>query len=344
MSINGLAIAHYERSDLDGAKALYEQYLDIEREVGSKINTAGALGNIANVEDARGELAEARRLNEESLKIFAEVGDQRAMGTALSNLAILLYEQGDLAGATRKFDEALEIKRKIGYQRGIAYDLSGLSEILRAEGKLTAAQQKEEDSLAIRNQLGEKHNAAASLLYLAILALEDHKSLEAERIAAETAQEFHHEKSAADEAAAEEVEARSLLAQGKISEAQAAINRANVLARGLPNLPLSFDMSATSARIRLARKSSPNAATTTSAKKDLESSLVLAHKCGYLEYEYKISLALGEIELQSGDTTRGRARLQAVVSDANRKGFGLIARNAIAVLKEQSAQHKQGSQ
>lgn len=333
MSINGLATARYERSDLRGAKALYEQYLEIEREVGSKINTAGALGNIANVEDARGNLGEARRLNEESLKIFAEVGDKRAMGTALGNLAILLYEQGDLEGARKKFDEALEIKRKIGYQRGIAYDLSGLSEILRAEGDLVAARQKQDEALAIRNQLGAKHGAAASRLYLAILDLEDHRPADAEKTATETAQQFHQEKSVADEAAAEEVEARSLLAQGKISEAQAAINRARTLAQATSNLPLTFDISATSARIRIAWKRPPNPSAVASAKKDLEPSLHVARKCRYLEYEYKLRLVLGEIELQSGEVRSGRARLETLAKDASEKGFDLIARNATAVLK-----------
>lgn len=337
MSINGLATVHYERGDLAGAKAFYEQYLAIEREVGSKINTAGALGNIANVEEARGNLAEARRLNEESVQIFTEVGDQRALGTALGNLAILLYEQGDLEGAKKKFEEALEIKRKIGYQRGIAYDLSGLSEILRAQGDLPAARQKQEEALAIRNQLGEKHNAAASRLYVAILDLEDHKPGDAEKIATQTGLEFQQEKSAADEAAAEEVKARSLLAQGKISEAQTAIDRARTLAKATSNLPLAFDISATSARIRVGTKKPPNPSMNTGAKEEIESSLTVARKCGYLEYEYRLLLALGDVELRSGDTRQGRTHLEALEREAKQKGFVLIARKATVALKEQAA-------
>jgi hypothetical protein len=40
MSINGLATTHYERGDLTRTKKLYEQYLEIEHVVDSKINTA----------------------------------------------------------------------------------------------------------------------------------------------------------------------------------------------------------------------------------------------------------------------------------------------------------------
>jgi len=255
------------------------------------------------------------------------------MGTTLGNLAILIYEQGDLEGARKKFDEALEIKRKIGYQRGIAYDLSGLSEILRAEGSLDAARKKQEEALAIRDQLGEKHNAAESRLYLANLDLEEQRPAEAEQIATASAQQFHEDKSAADEAAANEVEARSLLAQGKITEAQAAIDRARALAQGSSNLPLRFDISATSARVRMAEKPPPNPSSSMKVKKDLASSLSIAHKCGYFEYEYKQGLVLGEVEGQSGEERQGRARLERIIGEANQKGFGLIARDARALLK-----------
>ncbi len=140
-------------------------------------------------------------------------------------------------------------------------------------------------------------------------------------------------KSTADEAAAEEVQARSLLVQGKISEARAAANRARSLVQGASNLPLSFDISATSARVSIAGRRPPNPSAVASAKRDLQSSLAVANKCGYLEYEYKLVLALGEIELQSGETRQGRARLEALAKDASKKGFGLIARNATAALK-----------
>jgi len=341
MSINGLATVRYERGDFHSAKALYQQYYEIEREVGSKVNAAGALGNIANIDDAQGNLAEARRLNEESVPIFAEVGDQRAMGTALGNIAILMYEQGDLEGARKKFEEALDIKRKIGYQRGIAYDLAGLGEIYRAEGNLAAAQQKHEESLTIRNQLGEKHNAAASRVYLAVLALENQKPAEAEKIAREATLEFQSEKSAAAEAGAEEVVARTLLAQGKYSEAKTTIGRVKSLSRNVLDLPLAFDIAVTSARISVAGRSPSTLFAATNAKSNLESSLVVARRCGYLEYEYKLSLVLGEFELDFGKARQGRARLEALVTETNRKGFGLIARHASAGLKAQIGEAEQ---
>jgi DNA-binding winged helix-turn-helix (wHTH) protein/tetratricopeptide (TPR) repeat protein/TolB-like protein len=339
LSINGLAITCYERGQLRQAKQLYQQYLEIEKEVGSKINTAGALGNLANVAEEQGELSESRRLNEESLKIFEEVGNQRALGTALGNLASVLFEMGDLKGSRKRYQEALEIKRKIGYQRGIAYDLSGLSEVSRAEGDLVAARQNQEESLAIRTQLGEKHNAAASRLYLALLSLEELKPAEAERIALETGEEFRKEKSSSDEAAADVVLANSLLAQAKIAKAQEAISRAKTISGHLTNRRLAFEISIASARISLAGKKPPGAYSVVKASENLETAVAEARKCGYLEYEYKIRLALGEMALESGATREGRARLQTLAADAEAAGFRSLAQNASFLLEAKPSQH-----
>ena len=56
--------------------------------------------------------------------------------------------------------------------------------------------------------------------------------------------------------------------------------------------------------------------------------LTEARKYGYLNYEYKARLALGEVELKSGKTAAGRARLATLDKDASRTGFLLIARKA----------------
>ena len=77
--------------------------------------------------------------------------------------------------------------------------------------------------------------------------------------------------------------------------------------------------------------------TSMSIKRDLESALSVAHKCGYVEYEYKLGLALGEVELKSGAEKQGSARLERIIGEANHKGFRLIVRDATELLKTQPA-------
>ena len=341
LTLNSMAVIHYERGELDQAKHLYEQTLEIQRGVGSKTNTAGALGNLANVADAQGNLAEALRLNEESLTIFGETGDQRATGTALGNVAILLYEMGDLAGARSKYAESLEIKQKIGYQRGIAYDLSGLGEVYRAEGDSGTSRQKQEEALAIRKRIGEKHNVAASTLYLAQLTLEEGKAVEAEKQARAAAGEFQAEKSDPDLAMALVVLSQARLAQNKMAESREAIDEARKLAGKPTSIPLQFEILIASSRIAMAEENAERKLRATESHEKLDAALSRARKSGYLEYEYKLRLLLGQLDLFLGNTSKGRAELAALQNDASRHGFGLITRKANTALNAPSGSNGQ---
>jgi hypothetical protein len=51
---------------------------------------------------------------------------------------------------------------------------------------------------------------------------------------------------------------------------------------------------------------------------------------GYLGHELEANLALGEIEIASGQTAQGRSRLQTVKQQARAKGLLLIANQAAA--------------
>ena len=61
----------------------------------------------------------------------------------------------------------------------------------------------------------------------------------------------------------------------------------------------------------------------------LERALTEATHFGFISYQYEARLALGEIELASGQTARGRSRLDALAREAPGRGFGLIARKAL---------------
>ena len=63
----------------------------------------------------------------------------------------------------------------------------------------------------------------------------------------------------------------------------------------------------------------------------LASSLSLARKCGYLEYQYKLTLAIAQINLQSGRAPKARTTLAVLAKGSASKGFALIARRAAAL-------------
>ncbi len=329
LATNGLATLFYNRGELDKAKKFYQQYLALEREVDSKVNTAGALGNIANIEDARGNLHEAIRLNEESIRIFTEAGDQRALATATNNLAILLYELGELDSAAKEFTAAAEIARKIGYQRGVAYDLSGLGDVQKSRGNLDQALSLYREALGIRNQLGEKHNAAVSRLSLALIDLEKDSPVGAEDSVAEIAEEFQKDHSESDEGSAREIQARIFLAQHKFAQAGAALNRAHLLAKASPGLPLALDIALTSIQLDLTIHHN-----IASLSSEISRLLATTQKSGYREYSYKVGLLEAEFDIAHGRVEQGRNQIKSIAQDSQANGFGLIAQKANHRLQE----------
>jgi DNA-binding winged helix-turn-helix (wHTH) protein/tetratricopeptide (TPR) repeat protein len=337
-SVNTMAIAHYEQGELEQAKTLYEKYLQIEREVASKINIAGALGNIAEVLEEEGQLAKARKMTEDSVNVFVEVGDQRALASALGNLALILYEEGELPHAQQTYEDALKIAQKIQYQRGMAYDLTGIGQVLAAEGETANARRQEEEALRIREKIGEKHNTAVSQTRLAAIALNEGKPVEAESLTREAVKQFQTEKSATDEAFAQIWLARALQTQGRRSEAKDALARASALSRGSLNRPIRFELQLVSAYSSLPEEGHVPKEALSRAEEPLIKLLAEARNCGYLEYEFRIRLALAELGTRYGSARGGRERAERLAEDAGAKGFHSIARQAMAILAADSTQ------
>ena len=329
-AINAIANVLYDQGNLAAAKKTYEQALPLQREIASKSGLAGVLGNLGNVLDGQGDLAGARKMHEEALEYFAEVGDKRGMASTMGNLGLLLNEMGGLEESKKMYEQALNITQETGYKRGMAFELAGLSETLSAQGDLVAARMKGEEALAIRTEIGEQWTTAASRASLAALSLDEGQPAAAEALARQAAGEFGKLKSEENVAVTDSVLARSLLEQGKTSEAQKVIQTAQELSARSGVIPVHFEVDIAAARIRAAAANHSRQDETEAAKRSLEAVLVKASRHGYLGYEFQSRLALGEIEMKSGKTTAGRARLQALERDAKAKGFLLIARRAAA--------------
>jgi len=249
----------------------------------------------------------------------------------MGNLGLLLYEMGALEESKKMYEQALNITRETGHKRGMGYELAGLSETLSAQGDLVTARKKGEEALAIRTEAGEQWTTAASHASLSALSLDEGRPTAAEELARQAADEFGKLK--ADENIAEtySVLARSLLEQGKISEAQEVIQKAQKLSARSGVIALHFEVDIAEALCRAAAANHSRPGETTAAKRELEAVLAKATRHGYVGYQFQSRLALGEIEMKSGKTTAGRARLQGLERDAKAKGFLLIARKAAAI-------------
>jgi tetratricopeptide (TPR) repeat protein len=197
-----------------------------------------------------------------------------------------------------------------------------LGDVLYKQGNIARAHEIQEESLAIRTQLGEKGNIAQSEIDLASLEIEKGRPVEAETLARKAIDEYRTERASYGEARAWAILARSLLAQGQPQEAQGAIDRAVYLAAKSQDRTVRFSVGIISARVCAAL------CKTAEARATLTAVIAEAKRHGFVGHLLDARLALGEIDVRSGNSTVGRVRIAALEEDAAAKGFLLIARSA----------------
>jgi len=116
--------------------------------------------------------------------------------------------------------------------------------------------------------------------------------------------------------------AKILLAQSKISDSKVAANHALSLAGQTKDFTAQFEAHIAVALTRAAE------GRVAEAMKGLERVRAEASHRGYLWFDFEARLELGKLELHSGKSAAGQARLEQLANDARSKGFILIASQA----------------
>jgi serine/threonine protein kinase/tetratricopeptide (TPR) repeat protein/TolB-like protein len=321
-TLDGLATALLDSGSATESKKIEIEALTIDRELGDKRTIARDQSRIALATRFEGDLAGARSMYQEAMAICRQNGDMAGLSTALNGLSRVLRDQGDLPGAKRTSQEAVAIDRKQGSKRALSNSLAQSALLAQAEDDLAIAKALQTESLALRSQIVNRNLEAQTRLILAQASLEEKHPETAEGLAAQAAAVFREQKVVHQEASAEAVRALSLVMQKKFPEAQRAAARSAALWPKIEFRQTRLATATTLARVDGAMGKR------TEAMKNLEALLAEATQIGLLPYQFDIRLALGELEIQSGDSAKGRARLAALRGDAAAKGFRLVARKA----------------
>ena len=198
--------------------------------------------------------------------------------------------------------------------------------MLTAQDRLDEALASTQQSLTLREHNEEKNYSAESNLQLAEIALDQARPADAESLARKAASVFEKNNVSGSASLAYAMLTRSLLAQGKLSEARATAAHAVALAnQGSDRM---VRMKAGFAEAEVETLSGKPA----EAGRDLNALQARARHDGYAVFELEARLLLGRAELRAGKPAAARARLDRLQSDARGKGFLLIARQASASL------------
>lgn len=125
--------------------------------------------------------------------------------------------------------------------------------------------------------------------------------------------------------------ARALLAEGKTTGANEAMQHARSLAAKSQNPEIRWRTAIVAARIETPRKGVDRSAARSATRKELATIVVKSRELGYQEIEFDTRLALAGIEMKTEQVMEGRAHLVAIEAEAKDKGYNLVARKAAAV-------------
>ncbi len=322
--LSDLAGNYFQRGDLSKAESMWTEAAQYFRRNGEAEGLAATSNNLGDVYLLEGQLPQAKKMLEESIPAYRLTDDKSGVALALSDLGELARLQGNLNSADNFFHQAKTVANEIGDKSALAYVFSGLAAVLMDRGDLASANKLYQDSLALRVQTGEKQAEAETQLALANVSIEAGHSSGAEASARKSITQFHQEQQADDELTAYFVLIHGLLAQDKVAEAKLELEHAAPLSAKSQNYlaRLQFDWASA-----LALVASGDAQ---AARRMLGRTLKQAREHGYVSMQFDCRLVIAELEKKSGNTAAAQAQLNALEKDANAKGFGLIARKALA--------------
>ena len=349
-----------DQGDLTEAKKMHEKALGLAQMIGGKKDIAGALINIGNVLALQQNLGEstsqyraalavaleigdkpgsllarnniganlivecdfkqARKVLEDALQTAREIGDELDAINILTNLGVIFLNQGDFAQAFRSLEESITKARQLDLKSSIAYNLVSMGDVNLAQDDLVDAEKNYQESLAIRTALGQRGDIASSELSIAGLRLEMDQPEQAEGLARKAAEEFRAEKVGDQEALADIVAAKALLAQNRLPDAKAQLEQARRISPHDKSIVLSLDI--TSARLVAATGRHQE------ALQQLNGIVSRAKHMTLPGYEFQARLAQAEAQTSSRALGQASNTLRRLEKDATQAGFKLLARKA----------------
>jgi tetratricopeptide (TPR) repeat protein len=363
-AIRFLGDIRMRRGRLQEALELFQQALKISQAAGDERGMAVTFNEMAIVYEGEGDLKHAEEVYRRAYLLFLKLGHLKNAAILATNVGGTLLEQGKLAEAEGMFGRAMELARQGGSMEAEAAvhrtlaelarlrgrledalehtknaesieesdpvaqfeDHSRVSKILAVQGDLAGARAKQQQALAVAEKTGAKSQAAQSHVELALLDLEEGHAAQAEQPIRDALVVFVAEKMRDDELNGHVLLSRCLLAQGKMEEANAALNEIRKAVSSNQNPVNRLLFSIADARIQAAGATPSRS----SARAQLQRSIKEAGNLGLLPLQLEAQLALDEIELSESRAT-GKKDLESLEGRAHAHGFELIAHRAAAL-------------
>lgn len=140
--------------NLDEARSLFEECLEIFQRLGYEAEVAMTYGGLGLIAWHAGDWTGARDYQARHLAIATDLGKDTQICDALLDLSLATWVLGDRPAAVEYLDRAIGLCRGIGYQRVLASALNTLGQYLQEEGRLDEARVRYEEAIAIARENG----------------------------------------------------------------------------------------------------------------------------------------------------------------------------------------------
>jgi predicted ATPase len=135
LALRQLGVLKELHRNVDEARALFDEALDLYRTLGDELGQAACLNSIGVVVMAQGNLEAAEDFFTSSLEIRKRRGNDQAVAS-LSNLGVLHVHRGDPQRAAQFLEEALELDIAAGDEWGAAVTRNNLANAYLANGEV----------------------------------------------------------------------------------------------------------------------------------------------------------------------------------------------------------------
>jgi predicted ATPase/DNA-binding SARP family transcriptional activator len=172
----------YYQGDFDAVHRYVEASMPVHRELGDDWNLACCLQVLTLSSIAEGDLDQARALADETLELSRRERNPTSEAYALANLGVVLGVQGQLDDAQRVVEDSVRRARELGNLRSVGSWTKALGGITFLQGNYPRARELFEQSLAIFRNLDDAWGTLGTLSGLALVALEEHDNGSARRL------------------------------------------------------------------------------------------------------------------------------------------------------------------
>ncbi|MGH2811034.1 MAG: tetratricopeptide repeat protein, partial [Actinomycetota bacterium] len=169
--LGALGSMEYWQSDVESARAKYEESLSIYREIGDREGIAEQLYNLAYAAAVQKDYPRARALYRESADLYAALGQPVGANLSEDGLAMVAYLDHDPAEAKVLAEKVAAFFRSAGEKFGLANALGTLGHSYLDLGDIPSAVKYLKESIDVFQELGDLSGTIWGLETFAEMAL-----------------------------------------------------------------------------------------------------------------------------------------------------------------------------